>query len=74
MTIYAHGCEPFLSPACSPETPEDAMLITEQNNFMYDIFILTMHTSMGQFHHRSYENTRDAQAVWQYYSNFMRTH
>ena len=72
-TVYAHGCENILSQSYVPSTADESVLFIEQQKFMYDVWVTILHTPMGKHFVRENEGTRDAQAVWRSYSNYMRT-
>jgi hypothetical protein len=72
-TVYAHGCENILSASYIPGTPDEIILFSEQNKFMYDVYVSTLQTPMGKHFVRQYEGNRDAQAVWRDYLNYMRS-
>ena len=72
-TVYAHGCENVISPSYNPTTADETLLFIEQNKFMYDVFTTILKTSMGRHYTRQHESTRDAQAVWSDYMQYMRT-
>ena len=71
-TIYAHGCENVINPSYVPTSNDDIALFAEQQKFMYDIWASILRTPMGKHFVRLHESTRDAQAVWRDYSNYMR--
>ena len=71
-TVYAHGCEDILSPSYRPKNADETLLLTEQNNFMYDVFNSIIQTTMGRHFVQKYFTTRDAQALWTEYSHYMR--
>jgi hypothetical protein len=74
-TVYAHGCENILSRVYVPD-PTDAdetNLFSEQNKFMYDVFLMILKTPMGKHFIRLYENSRNAQAVWKDLIGYMKT-
>jgi len=64
-TIYAHGCENIISSSYNPVTPEDMILLfQEQQKYMFDVLTFILRTPMGKQFVRHHENTRDAQSVW----------
>lgn len=38
-TVYAHGCENILSQSYVPSSPDDSILFSEQQKFMYDVWV-----------------------------------
>ena len=72
-TVFAHGCENVISPPYTPTTADETLLLIKQNKFMYDVFTTILKTSMGRHYTRKHESTRDAQAVWSDYMQYMRT-
>jgi len=47
-TALTHGCENVVDPMYIPVTHEDTLLFTEQQNFMYDVFLKIIQTPMGK--------------------------
>ena len=72
-TIYAHGCENIVDPTYVPADIEETLLFSEQKKYMYDVFTTILQTSMGKHFVRQHESTRNAQAVWTDYIQYMRT-
>jgi len=72
-TVHAHGCQNVLNPKYKPPTPDDAALLREQNNFMYDVFATILLTHMGSHFIAVHESSRDAQKVWSDYTSYMKT-
>ena len=62
----------------SAEKERDSLIyklqqVEEQNTFMYDVFLSTLLTPIGQFHIRNHELNRDAKKVWENYCGYMQT-
>lgn len=72
-TVYAHGCENVINGSYAPTSSDDAVLFEEQKKFMYDVWTTILKTPMGKHFVRQHESTRDAQAVWRDYVNYMRS-
>ena len=72
-TAYAHGCENVINSSYVPASSDDAILFEEQKKFMYDVWTTILKTPMGKHFVRQHEGTRDAQAVWRDYVNYMRS-
>lgn len=72
-TAYAHGCENVINSSYVPTTSDDIVLFEEQKKFMYDVWTTILKTPMGKHFVRQHESTRDAQAVWRDYMNYMRS-
>jgi len=62
-----------MDPVYKPTNQDELELFVEKQKFMYDVFIGTLKTSMGQHFVHAHEATGDAQAVWRDYSSYMRT-
>ena len=45
-TMHAHGCENIADPTYSPSDPDEKLLFTEQNKYMYDVFLMILQTPM----------------------------
>ena len=72
-TAYAHGCENVINSSYVPISSDDVVLFEEQKKFMYDVWTTILKTPMGKHFVRQHEGTRDAQAVWRDYVNYMRS-
>lgn len=72
-TMYAHGCQNVANPSYKANTVDDALLLREQNNFMYDVFATILQTTMGAHYVTKHEDDRDAQSTWADYTKYMKT-
>ena len=64
-TVRSHRIENVFNPAYVPTTTEDRLLFQEQLKFAYTVLDATLKTDMGKALVRKYENTFDAQKIWQ---------
>jgi len=48
VTVAAHGCKLIMDPVYKPTNQDELELFVEMQKFMYDVFIGTLKTSMGQ--------------------------
>ena len=72
-TARTHGCANVLDSTYVPSDENERLLFSEQNKFLYDVFLSTIQTPVGKNIVREFESSSDAQAVWKAYSNHMRT-
>ena len=72
-TATIHGYQNILDPPYMPTTIEEIALFGEQQKFPYDVFISILETDRGKHYVRTYSTTKDAQAVWRDYTNYMST-
>ena len=54
-TVSSHGCDNIVNPAYVPTTQDEYELFLEHQKFMYDVFVATLKTDMGQHLVRTYE-------------------
>ena len=54
-TIFAHKLENVINKEYLPYEPEERMLLADQNTFLYDVFVSTIRTPMGQHCVRQFE-------------------
>jgi len=57
----------------NPTSPDEVLLFCEQQNFMYNVFLAILKTSMGKHLICKYEATRDTQSTWKDYIHYMKT-
>ena len=72
-TVDNHNCEDVIDPSYAPTSPDEIALFREKNKFMYDVFLTILQTPMGIHYVRQHEDTRNAQAVWREYEDYMRS-
>ena len=73
VMIFAHKLENVIDSEYRPYDPEDRELLADQSTFLYDVFVSTIRTPMGQHCVRQFERQRDARKVWVAYNNYMKT-
>ena len=71
--MYAHNCQNIANPSYVANTVDESLLIREQNKFMYDVFATILQTTIGLYYVTKHEQNRDAQAVWNDYTKYMKT-